>query len=108
MIENLGGVSNHGAIDLTDNDISTISGFPLMPRLNTLLLARNRVAAISSDLDRSIPNLRMLALEGNRIAELADLDSLSKLSHLEHLVLLGNPVCKNEVSVSNYRFSRSN
>ena len=99
-IENLGGATDHDSIDLTDNDIPIISGFPLMPRLQTILLARNRVAVISPGTERSIPNLRTLQLEQNRVSELADLDPLVGFPKLEHLVLAGNPVCRKEVSMT--------
>ena len=42
------------AIDLTDNDIVLLANLPLNPRLNTLLLARNRIVAIAPDLAQSI------------------------------------------------------
>jgi len=90
-------VQDHDAIDLTDNDISHLTNFPLSPRLRTLLLARNRVAALAPTLGRTIPNLSTLVLTGNRLAELADLDALGGLTRLTHLVLQENPVCAREV-----------
>ncbi|KAI9660225.1 MAG: U2 snRNP complex subunit [Alyxoria varia] len=99
-IENLGLAKDHDAIDLTDNDIPAITNFPLCPRLRTLLLARNRVTAISPTLHNTIPNLSTLVLEGNRLAELSDLDALGNLPRLVHLVLVGNPACLKE----NYRY----
>ena len=85
------------AIDLTDNDISTLSNFPLSPRLHTLLLARNRVNSIQPTLANSIPNLTALILTQNNFAELADLDVLGKFTKLTHLSLLENPVTRREV-----------
>ena len=35
------------AIDLSDNEIVKLEGFPLLKRLTTLLLANNRIARIS-------------------------------------------------------------
>ena len=87
------------SIDFTDNDIQVLGNFPLSPRIRTLLLARNRVASIQSTLPNSIPNLRTLVLSSNNLAELADLDVLGKFARLTHLVLLENPVTKNEVRV---------
>lgn len=75
-----------------------------MPRLRTLLLARNRISNISLGLERSIPNLRTLVLESNRVTELADLDALASLRRLQHLVLMGNPVCKKEVWATRPRY----
>ncbi|KAI6781402.1 U2 small nuclear ribonucleoprotein A' [Emericellopsis cladophorae] len=99
-IENLGVAGPHDAIDLTDNDIQVLGNFPLSPRITTLLLARNRVAAIQPTLATSTPNLTNLVLSSNAVAELADLDPLGRLGRLTHLVLEDNPVTKKE----NYRY----
>lgn len=77
-----------------------LGNFPLSPRITTLLLARNRVANIQSTLAASVPNLTNLVLASNNLAELADLDPLGDLSRLTHLVLVENPITKNEVSPS--------
>ena len=74
-----------------------------MPRLHTLLLARNRVAVIAAGLERSIPNLSTLVLENNRVSELADLDPLMHFPKLEHVVLRGNPVCRKDVGFPHLR-----
>jgi U2 small nuclear ribonucleoprotein A' len=84
------------AIDLTDNDISTLGNFPLSPRLHTLLLARNRITHIQPTLSSSLPNLTSLILASNNVSELADLDALGGLNKLTHLVLLENPVTRKE------------
>ncbi|KAJ4300181.1 U2 snRNP complex subunit [Collariella sp. IMI 366227] len=99
-IENLGVAGPLDAIDLTDNDVQVLGNFPLSPRIRTLLLARNRIAAIQSTLPTAIPNLRNLVLAGNSLGELADLDVLGKFAGLTHLVLVDNPVTKKE----NYRY----
>jgi U2 small nuclear ribonucleoprotein A' len=92
-------VQPHDAIDLTDNDVQLLANFPLSPRLRTLLLARNRIAAIQATLPNAIPNLRHLVLAGNNLSELADLDVLGRFSQLTHLVLVDNPVTKKEVGL---------
>jgi U2 small nuclear ribonucleoprotein A' len=74
-----------------------LGNFPLSPRLQTLLLARNRIGSIQSSLAQSIPNLSTLVLTANNIAELADLDVLSTFPKLTHLVLMENPVTRKEV-----------
>ncbi|KAK3985116.1 leucine-rich repeat-domain-containing protein [Cladorrhinum sp. PSN332] len=99
-IENLGVAGPQDALDLTDNDITVLSNFPLSPRIRTLLLARNRISVIHPNLPASIPNLRHLVLTGNNIQELADLDVLGKFGLLQHLSLMENPVTKKE----NYRY----
>lgn len=94
------------AIDFTDNDISSLGNFPFFPRLHTLLLARNRVRQIQSNVSTSIPSLSTLVLTANNIAELADLDPLRGLTKLTHLVLLENPVTRKEVSINIFLPSR--
>ncbi|KAL9630462.1 MAG: hypothetical protein Q9164_006404, partial [Protoblastenia rupestris] len=84
------------AIDLTDNDITTLSNFPLSARLRVLLLARNRINSIQPTLATSIPNLETLILTSNNFAELADLDVLRNFRRLTHLSLLENPVARKE------------
>ncbi|KAF9452566.1 L domain-like protein [Macrolepiota fuliginosa MF-IS2] len=92
-IENLGITKDqHDAIDFTDNGIVTLGNLPLLKRLRTLLLANNRISAISASLHLSAPNLTTLVLTNNAFAELGDLEPLKDLRHLQHLSLLGNPV----------------
>ncbi|KAI9810013.1 MAG: U2 snRNP complex subunit [Phylliscum demangeonii] len=95
-IENLGVATNNDAIDLTDNDIAVLTNFPLMPRMRSLLLARNRVAAIHPGVTSALPNLTTLVLTANHLAELADLDTLAGFGRLTHLVLMENPVTRKE------------
>lgn len=82
----------HDAIDFTDNTIVSLSNLPLLKRLNTLLLANNRISSISASLHLSAPNLTTLVLTNNAFAELGDLDPLKDLRKLKYLSLLGNPV----------------
>ena len=88
------------AIDFTDNDITSLSNFPLSPRLSTLLLARNRISQIQPNLAESIPNLTTLVLSANNVTELADLDPLRRFGKLAHLTLIENPVTRKEVPTS--------
>ena len=83
---------------MVDNDIQVLGNFPLSPRIQTLLLARNRVSSIQPTLSHSIPNLTNLQLDSNNLRELADLDPLGSFPRLTHLVLRDNPVTKKEVS----------
>ncbi|PGH19546.1 U2 small nuclear ribonucleoprotein A' [Polytolypa hystricis UAMH7299] len=98
-IENLGVAKDQDAIDFTDNNISSISNFPFIPRLRSLLLARNRVSHIHPNLATSLPNLTTLVLTQNNVSELADLEPLRDLGRLTHLSLVENPVARKE----NYR-----
>lgn len=99
-IENLGATENQfDCIDLSDNDIVRLEGFPRLPRLRTLLLNNNRLARIGEDLNDSVGSIETLVLTNNRLTNLADLNNLSSFKRLTHLSLLDNPVCKKE----NYR-----
>jgi U2 small nuclear ribonucleoprotein A' len=76
-----------------------LGNFPLSPRIQTLILTRNRITSIQPTLYRSIPNLTSAVFTHNRLAELADLEPLSRFSKLTYLVLNDNPVKSKE----NYR-----
>ncbi|EIE21997.1 L domain-like protein [Coccomyxa subellipsoidea C-169] len=94
-IENLGATQNQfDSIDLSDNNIIILEGFPKLPRLKTLLLNNNRITRIGRHLQESIPNLTHLILTNNRLKHLADLEPLSTLPKLQHLSLLDNEVTK--------------
>ncbi|KAI7353423.1 U2-associated snRNP A [Hortaea werneckii] len=96
-IENLGvAAKDHESIDFTDNDISVLANFPLSPRLQTLLCARNRIASIQPSLSKSLPSLNTLVLTQNNLSELADLDPLQGFMKLTHVSLLDNPVTSKE------------
>ncbi|KAG6366315.1 hypothetical protein INS49_000492 [Diaporthe citri] len=95
-IENLGVAGPQDAIDFTDNDIQILGNFPLSPRIQTLLLARNRISTIQPNLPNAIPNLKNLVLASNQMVELSDLDVLGKFARLTQLVLADNPVTKKE------------
>ncbi|KAI1759438.1 L domain-like protein [Hypoxylon sp. FL1150] len=95
-IENLGVAGPQDAIDFVDNDIQVLGNFPLSPRIQSLLLQRNRISTIQPTLANSIPNLTTLQLESNNLTELADLDPLGSFPRLTHLVLRDNPVTKKE------------
>lgn len=90
-------VQPQDAIDFTDNDIQILGNFPLSPRIQTLLLARNRISTIQPNLPNAIPKLKNLVLASNQLVELSDLDVLGKFARLTHLVLADNPVTKKEV-----------
>jgi U2 small nuclear ribonucleoprotein A' len=103
-IENLGVAGPQDAIDFTDNDITTLSNFPLSPRLNTLLCARNRIQNVDRRIGEQVPNLTTLVLTSNLVKEMGDIDGLSRCSSLTHLSLLENPVTKKEVYLTTSLF----
>lgn len=97
-IENLGSAKDQECIDFTDNAIQSLSGFPLSPRLHTLLLAHNRIHTISESTAKAVPNLHTLVLTQNAIAELSDVDALEGFTKLVYASFVGCPVASKEVS----------
>eukprot|EP00882_Tetradesmus_deserticola_P029890 GHRQ01033520.1.p2 GENE.GHRQ01033520.1~~GHRQ01033520.1.p2 ORF type:complete len:121 (+),score=35.53 GHRQ01033520.1:467-829(+) len=70
-IENLGVTENQfDSIDLSDNAIVRLEGFPRLPRLRMLLLSNNRIAKIARNLEASVGHLEALVLTNNKISEL--------------------------------------
>lgn len=92
-IENLGATENQfDSIDLSDNMIVRLEGFPKLPRLKTLLLNNNRIVRVGRHLEEATPNIEWLILTNNRLGNLQDLDPLATLPKLSHLSLKDNPV----------------
>ncbi|XP_043099700.1 U2 small nuclear ribonucleoprotein A' [Puntigrus tetrazona] len=93
VLENLGAtLDQFDTVDLSDNEIRKLDGFPLLKRLKTLLLNNNRICRIGENLEQSLPDLRELVLTSNSIQELGDLDPLATVKSLTLLSLLRNPV----------------
>lgn len=93
VIENLGAtLDQFDTLELSDNDIRKLDGFPLLRRLKCLVLNNNRISRIGEHLEQNLPNLDTLILTGNNIQELGDLDVLSSVTTLTTLSLLLNPV----------------
>ena len=42
------------SIDLSDNEIVKLEGFPLLPRMKTILLNNNRITRISKNLESKL------------------------------------------------------
>ena len=96
-VENLGATQNQfDAIDLSDNEIVRLEGFPVLPRLHTLTLCNNRIARVAQGLQDALPNLATLTLTNNRVTSFGDVDALAGLKRLKRLSLLGNPVSQRE------------
>eukprot|EP00048_Salpingoeca_helianthica_P016046 m.230175 g.230175 ORF g.230175 m.230175 type:complete len:234 (-) comp17943_c0_seq1:31-732(-) len=94
-IENLGAtLDQFDTIDLSDNDIRKVEGFPLLKRLKTVNLSNNRVVKIGDGIATSLPHLEELVLTNNQIAELGDLDPLGTIPTITRLSLLSNPVSR--------------
>ncbi|PWN96110.1 L domain-like protein [Tilletiopsis washingtonensis] len=96
-IDNLGVTRDqHDSIDLTDNDIRSLTNLPSLPRLTTLILSNNAIASIAPRIANAAPRLTTLVLTNNRIESLAALQPLARFPCLEYLSLLGNGVARKE------------
>ncbi|GAQ90679.1 hypothetical protein KFL_006720060 [Klebsormidium nitens] len=95
VVENLGATEDQfDSIDLSDNEIVKLEGFPLLRRLSTLLANNNRIARLHANLGASLPKLTTLVLTTNKLVNLPDLDPLATLPKLQFLSLLDNEVTK--------------
>ncbi|PRP82531.1 hypothetical protein PROFUN_10101 [Planoprotostelium fungivorum] len=95
VIENLGATNDQfDSIDLSDNEIAKLEGFPQLNRLRTLLINNNRIAKIQDGLGEQLPKLDTLILTNNKLQNLEDLDNLQELKAIQRLSLLDNPVSK--------------
>ncbi|CAH8431921.1 unnamed protein product [Schistosoma turkestanicum] len=92
-IENMGcTLDQFDTIDLSDNEIRKLDGFPVLKRLKSLILTNNKIARIAEDLGQHLPNLLTLILTSNYLSDLKDLDPLSSCEKLNFLSLLHCPV----------------
>jgi len=93
VIENMGAtLDQFDTIDLSDNEIRKLDGFPLLKRLKTIMLNNNRLVRIGERLEETLPNLETLVLTNNSLQELGDIDNLTTCTHLKWLSLLRNPL----------------
>lgn len=93
VIENLGAtLDQFDTIDLSENDIRKLEGFPLLRRLKSLLLNNNRICRITENLEQSLPQLETIVMTSNNMQELKELDPLKSVKTLRYLSLLRNPV----------------
>jgi len=97
VIENLGATQDQfDCLDLSDNEIVKLEGFPLLNRLRTLLLNNNLINSLTSGLGEQLPNLDTLILTNNRLNNLSDIDVLSDMKSLRRLSLLENGLTKKQ------------
>lgn len=97
MVENLTVTKDvNEAIDLTDNDITILGNFPVLTRLKTLLLAKNRVVSVQDDFYTTVPMLESLSLVSNSISSFSALTPLRNCKRLKNLYLKDNPISQNE------------
>ncbi|KAH0478404.1 MAG: hypothetical protein KVP17_002039 [Porospora cf. gigantea B] len=95
-IENLGATSDHFAcLDLSDNSLTKLDGFPPLQRLRCLVACNNRISRMDVELlSYCLPNLESLVLTNNAFTTLLALRPLGHAKRLERLTLAGNPIQK--------------
>ena len=99
-LENLAATNDQfECIDLTENDIAKLEELPKLTRLETLLLASNKISAVELNFAEMCPKLESLILTNNRISRFDEIDMLATCTTLTRLSLLGNLVC----NLPNYR-----
>lgn len=84
----------YDTIDLSDNELRTLSNFPTLSKLKTLLCSNNQIAKIDSDLANRLNNLEVLVLTNNRFDDFDSLLNLSLFPNIKIVSLLDNVVCK--------------
>mmetsp|Transcript_24322 Transcript_24322/g.47831 ORF Transcript_24322/g.47831 Transcript_24322/m.47831 type:complete len:231 (-) Transcript_24322:157-849(-) len=95
VIENLGVTQNqYQAMDLSENELIKLDNFPVLTKLESILMSNNRVSRVATGLGKYLPNLDTLVLTNNKISKLSDLNPLSHITSLTSLILVNNPVCK--------------
>lgn len=93
VIENMGATQDqYDTINLNDNEIQKLEGFPLFKRLKTLYLSNNRISRIVPRLGDSLPALETLILSFNKIESLNELECLAECKNLRVISLEKNPV----------------
>ncbi|CAO1617343.1 unnamed protein product [Parajaminaea phylloscopi] len=94
-IENLGVTRDQlDTLDLSDNDVLSLSNFPHLDRLAHLFLSNNLISRIEPRLAFAIPRLTSLVLTNNQISSFHQLVPLGKFPMLEFVSLIGNPIAR--------------
>eukprot|EP00922_Rhytidocystis_sp_ex-Travisia-forbesii_P034761 GHVS01051610.1.p1 GENE.GHVS01051610.1~~GHVS01051610.1.p1 ORF type:complete len:267 (+),score=69.06 GHVS01051610.1:252-1052(+) len=70
----------------------SVKALPSLPGLHVLDLSDNRIAGDLNHLVAMCPNLTTLNIGGNKLDDIAKLESLKELSSLEHLCVEMNPL----------------
>lgn len=95
VIENLGIIGDaFECLNLSDNSIVSLGGFPRLEMLTSLVLSNNQIKRIQRGLQNFLPNLQNLILTNNRISTLLTLEALKEMPNLTRLSLIGNSVTK--------------
>ena len=68
-------------------------------RVESLMLANNKISAVEANFAEMCPKLETIALTNNRLSRVEDIDMLGTCQTLVRLCLMGNLVC----NLPNYR-----
>ena len=89
--------TNLELLSLNGVGLSTLEGFPTLPHLKKLELNDNKITGPLNALSKArLYGLERLNVAGNKIADLTDLDCLSKFPNITHIDIAGCPVCDKE------------
>jgi U2 small nuclear ribonucleoprotein A' len=92
-LETLSAASDqYECIDVSDNQIDYVAGFPLLKKLKVLILAFNRLTAIDGYALKNLPNLEVLILTGNRISSVEGISGIQHCKRLKRISLVNNPI----------------
>lgn len=91
--------ANLTKLSLINVGLTSLKGFPKLPKLKKLELSDNRISNGLAYLSEATPNITNLNLSGNRLKDMESLKPLEKLAHLEVLDTFNNEA----TSVDNYR-----
>lgn len=86
---------NLQTLSMTNNELTSLKGFPKLPNLRKLDLSDNRIGN-GLDLLVGCPELEHVSLSGNPIKELTTLEPLKKLAALQTLELFNCDVAQSE------------
>lgn len=91
--------ANLTKLSLINVGLTSLKGFPKLPKLKKLELSDNRISNGLAYLSEASPSITNLNLSGNRLKDLDALKPLETFGHLEVLDLFNNEA----TSVDNYR-----
>jgi U2 small nuclear ribonucleoprotein A' len=97
VIENLGATYDQfDTLDLSNNALTVLSGFPRLERVSTVNVSHNRIHRIDPVVSTSLPGLKRLVLTYNDLSSFATLEGLKAAAELESLSVIGNPACRDQ------------
>lgn len=99
IIENQGATMDfYDCLDMSDNEITTLSSFSILKNLKSIILTNNRISK-QENISDAFPNLENLVLINNKISDLKEIENLTFNKNLKRLYLINNPITLNK----NYR-----